>query len=81
MSQHLTPRVDTTPAHYRQDSPWDHWVERGWEPMATEANIDKYMRRYRRKGGIQDLAKARANIDHLIELYESGQIEMVEVGS
>ena len=62
----------------------DHYKRRGIEPWdyAAANNLDafqhavvKYVTRYREKGGIEDLRKARHYIDKLIELVEHGYPE------
>lgn len=59
----------------------DHYKKLGIQPMyysmangldAMQHTIVKYVTRFRDKGGIQDLKKARHVIDMLIE-YEEGQ--------
>ena len=62
----------------------EHYKRRGIEPWdyAAANNLDafqhavvKYVTRYREKGGIEDLRKARHYIDKLIELVEHGYPE------
>ena len=36
----------------------------------TQGNVIKYICRYKDKGGIQDLEKAKQNIDFMIQEYE-----------
>jgi hypothetical protein len=62
--------------HYRKQQErgvQQHW-DRAWD-LYREAwfvlNITKYVERYRDKGGIDDLKKARHYLDKLIELEES----------
>jgi len=57
--------------HYRQRSiqPWDVWAEYGMN--AFEGAVLKYLLRWRDKGGVEDLKKARHTLDKLIELEEA----------
>lgn len=55
--------------------PWDAWWH--WKLNAFQGAIVKYIVRYRDKGGIQDLKKARHYLDKLIELEE----QTVETGT
>lgn len=57
--------------HYRQRSiqPWDIWQEYGMN--AFEGAVLKYLLRWRDKGGVEDLKKARHTLDKLIELEEA----------
>ena len=48
--------------------PWDAWWH--WKLNAFQGAIIKYVVRYRDKGGVEDLKKARHYIDKLIELEE-----------
>lgn len=56
--------------HYRQRSiqPWDIWQEYGMN--AFEGAVLKYLLRWRSKGGVEDLKKARHTLDKLIEIEE-----------
>lgn len=53
--------------HYRQASiqPWDYIAAQGLDFF--EGNIVKYVTRWRAKGGVDDLRKARHYLDKLIE--------------
>jgi hypothetical protein len=57
--------------HYkvRKHEPWDVIVD--WDLGYLDGNAVKYLSRWRLKGGIQDLHKARHYIDKLIEIEES----------
>jgi hypothetical protein len=57
--------------HYRQHSiqPWDIWSEYGMN--AFEGAVLKYLLRWRDKGGVEDLKKARHTLDKLIEIEEA----------
>lgn len=57
--------------HYRQRSiqPWDVWAEYGMN--AFEGAVLKYLLRWRDKGGVEDLKKARHTLDKLIEIEEA----------
>lgn len=57
--------------HYRQRSiqPWDIWQEYGMN--AFEGAVLKYLLRWRSKGGVEDLKKARHTLDKLIEIEEA----------
>ena len=54
--------------HYRLKSiqPWDYIAANGLGYF--EGNVVKYVSRWREKGGVEDLRKARHYIDKLIEL-------------
>ena len=54
--------------HYRRQAiqPWDYIVANGLGFL--EGNIVKYVSRYKAKGGIDDLHKARHYLDKLIEV-------------
>lgn len=58
-------------SHYQSLSPqpWD--VSVAWNLGFLEGNILKYLARYKVKGGIDDLRKARHYLDKLIELETS----------
>jgi hypothetical protein len=48
--------------------PWDAII--AWDCGFLDGNVIKYVVRFRDKGGIQDLKKARHYLDKLIEVYE-----------
>jgi hypothetical protein len=59
----------------------DHYKKHAIQPIeyamanqldACQANVVKYVTRYKDKGGIQDLKKARHYIDMLIDFYMEG---------
>jgi Protein of unknwon function (DUF3310) len=54
--------------HYRlkEIQPWDYIAANGLGYF--EGNVVKYVSRWREKGGVEDLRKARHYIDKLIEL-------------
>lgn len=54
--------------HYRNQEiqPWDYIASNGLGFF--EGNIVKYVSRWKRKGGVEDLQKARHYLDKLIEL-------------
>lgn len=55
--------------HYQMDiQPWDFIVANNMGYL--EGNIVKYVSRWKYKGGVQDLYKARHYLDKLIEVYE-----------
>lgn len=62
-------------SHYNQGSiqPWDYILDQGLGYL--EGNVVKYVSRYKRKNGLQDLLKARHYLDKLIETIgkENGQ--------
>lgn len=64
-------QVQVGGAHYKQHTlqPWDAIVE--WGMGFLDGNALKYLVRYRDKGGIQDLEKARHYIDKLIEVEKA----------
>lgn len=57
--------------HYvkRSIGPWDIWAEYGMN--AFEGAVLKYLLRWRDKGGVEDLKKARHTLDKLIEVEEA----------
>lgn len=63
--------------HYKNKSiqPWDYIIANGIGFL--DGNAIKYLTRWREKGGIEDLKKARHYIDKLIEV-ESQQIEIIQ---
>lgn len=70
------PRHDAVdPAHYKLDLPGGLEVKdilraQGILKEACEANVIKYVFRYRNKNGIEDLKKARVYLNWLIEEME-----------
>lgn len=58
---------DTTPEHYRGQllQPWDVIAMFGLD--FWEGNVLKYLLRWRKKNGLEDLKKARHYLDDLIE--------------
>ena len=60
--------------HYKAANPsQEHWnlvVAYGWDYFT--AQVIKYMMRWEKKGGIQDLKKARHFLDKLIEIQDVG---------
>jgi hypothetical protein len=54
--------------HYKDKSvqPWDYIAANGLGYF--EGNVVKYVSRWREKGGVEDLRKARHYLDKLIEL-------------
>jgi hypothetical protein len=54
--------------HYKQQAiqPWDYIASNGLGYF--EGNVVKYVSRWRDKGGVADLEKARHYLDKLIEL-------------
>ena len=63
---------DTGPGHYKDKpmQPWDFIVANNLGYL--EGNVIKYVSRWRQKGGVEDLRKAKHYIEKLIEV-ESGQ--------
>ena len=54
-------------SHYQKlIQPWDYIAANGLDFF--EGNIVKYVTRWRQKGGVEDLRKARHYLDKLIEL-------------
>lgn len=64
---------DTGPGHYKDKpmQPWDFIVANNLGYL--EGNVVKYVSRWRQKGGVEDLRKAKHYIEKLIEV-ESGQV-------
>lgn len=60
--------------HYRKQAiqVWDYIASNNIPYL--EGNIVKYVSRWRDKGGINDLLKARHYIDKLIELEEAAEV-------
>lgn len=56
--------------HYKrlEPQPWDVIVL--WGLGFLDGNVVKYVARFRSKGGVEDLKKARHYLDKLIELEE-----------
>ena len=54
--------------HYKEQTlqPWDAIA--AWDCGFLDGNVIKYVVRYRSKGGVEDLKKARHYLDKLIEL-------------
>lgn len=64
---------NTGPGHYK-DKPlqvWDYVIANNLGYL--EGNVVKYVSRWRQKGGVEDLRKAKHYIEKLIEV-ESGQV-------
>lgn len=63
---------NTGPGHYKDKpmQPWDFIVANNLGYL--EGNVVKYVSRWRQKGGVEDLRKAKHYIEKLIEV-ESGQ--------
>jgi len=59
--------------HYRQSAiqPWDFILSQ--KLGFLEGNIIKYVCRYQRKNGLEDLKKARHYLDKLIEINDETQ--------
>lgn len=56
-------------AHYKAQSiqPWDYITQNGIGYL--EGNVIKYVSRWKDKGGVQDLEKARHYLDKLISIH------------
>ena len=63
---------NTGPGHYKDKpmQPWDFIVANNLGYL--KGNVVKYVSRWRQKGGVEDLRKAKHYIEKLIEV-ESGQ--------
>jgi hypothetical protein len=61
-------------SHYMEKSiqPWDYIVSNRLGYL--EGNIIKYVSRYEKKGGLEDLYKARHYMDKLIEVIENERL-------
>jgi len=57
------------PSHYKQGSiqPWDYIVSNNM--CYLSGNVVKYVTRYKYKNGLEDLKKARAYIDKMIDTF------------
>jgi len=64
--------VQIAGTHYKDKSiqPWDYIVSNKLGYL--EGNIVKYVSRWKDKGGIDDLRKARHYLDKLIEVSDGG---------
>lgn len=65
-------KLDSTPVHYDNDiQPWDY-MKSTMSPEAFEGflagNVIKYVSRYKKKNGREDLRKAQTYITKLLEL-------------
>ena len=61
------------PKYYEGDiTPFDLIISMGDFEAFCRANIIKYIFRYRRKGGLEDLHKARDYLQNLISIVEEG---------
>ena len=73
------------PDHYTSLKPEPIDVIRAWELPWCPANVIKYVARYRKKGGIEDLKKARHYLDIEIESQEPtivvGSTELIARGT
>lgn len=61
--------------HYKTKSlqPWDVWDAFGLDPY--EANAVKYLLRWRKKNGVEDLEKAKHYIDAIIEREQKKNVD------
>ena len=62
--------------HYRLNGKyqiWDLVVDMGW--AFFQGNVISYVHRYRQKGGVDDLRKARHYLDKMIEIEEAKKSE------
>ena len=59
--------------HYKRDGSLEHWdlIERSGVGY-LEGCATKYVARWRKKGGLQDLEKAEHYVQKLIELHDEG---------
>jgi hypothetical protein len=70
--------------HYKTDGVqhWDIAVQEGWDYLT--GNATKYLWRWKKKNGLQDLLKARHFVDKLIEVEEerlgNGRANIVNAG-
>jgi hypothetical protein len=57
------------PSHYKQGGiqPWDYIVANNM--CYLSGNVVKYVTRYKYKNGLEDLKKARAYIDKMIDTF------------
>lgn len=61
-----------SPDHYNQSKKelWDIFLDLGCAEGYCVSSIYKYVYRHKEKNGVQDLKKARACLDFLIEHYD-----------
>tara|TARA_R110000824_G_scaffold21401_2_gene79757 strand:- start:446 stop:661 length:216 start_codon:yes stop_codon:yes gene_type:complete len=59
-------------SHYKDNAiqPWDFIVSNGLGYL--EGNVVKYVSRHKKKGGMEDLRKAKHYLDKLIEVESDG---------
>lgn len=59
------------PSHYKQGAiqPWDYIVANNM--CYLSGNVVKYVTRYKYKNGLEDLKKARAYIDKMIDTFRT----------
>ena len=63
--------------HYRsQAQHWDYMAETGWGEGYFKGVITKYLARWRKKNGKEDLEKALHYTEKLIELVKFGRVEL-----
>lgn len=64
---------DSTPSHYQGNgmTPFDVWD--AFDLDRYEANAVKYLLRWRKKNGVEDLQKARHYIDIIIKRAQEGK--------
>jgi len=57
------------PSHYKQEDiqPWDYILANNM--CYLSGNVVKYVTRYKYKNGLEDLKKARAYIDKMIDAF------------
>lgn len=71
--------IQVAGGHYKNKEiqPWDYIISNGIGYM--EGNVIKYVSRWRDKGGIEDLRKARHYLDKLIEVNTAVKPEVPRV--
>jgi hypothetical protein len=71
--------IQVAGGHYKSKEiqPWDYIIANGIGYM--EGNVIKYVSRWRDKGGIDDLRKARHYLDKLIEVNTTIKPEVPRV--
>lgn len=71
--------IQVAGGHYKNKEiqPWDYIISNGIGYM--EGNVIKYVSRWRDKGGIEDLRKARHYLDKLIEVNTTIKPEVPRV--
>jgi len=67
--ENLARKIQEVPEHYKSEiSPLDFMKANGIAKDFCKGNIIKYVFRYEKKNGLEDLYKARTYLDYLIDI-------------